>query len=71
MDSWDRKVVVVSARADNLDSPLPGDHGAHGAFEDQAKPVSVQFWASTHRGAVLAAAATISSVLFVALHRLR
>jgi short-subunit dehydrogenase len=44
-------------RADNLYEPLPGDHGAHGAFDDRAVDRSPQLVANTHRGAVGAAVA--------------
>jgi hypothetical protein len=37
---------------DNLYEPVPGDHGAHGRFDDQAKPWSGQHWLNTHRGVV-------------------
>ena len=37
-------------RPDNLWEPLPGDWGAHGAFEDNAYEHSLQLWANTHRG---------------------
>lgn len=43
------------ARQDNLWEPVPGDHGAHGTFDDQASRFSQQLWATTHRGALAAA----------------
>jgi hypothetical protein len=53
-------------RGDDLYAPLPGDHGAHGEFDDRAHASSPQLWMTTHRrlaftGAsmVLAAAAAI------------
>ena len=36
-------------RAHNLWEPLPGDAGAHGVFDRQAKNWSPQLWASKHR----------------------
>jgi len=36
-------------RKDNLWSPLPGDHGAHGEFDDRAYARSPQFWLSKNR----------------------
>jgi NAD(P)-dependent dehydrogenase (short-subunit alcohol dehydrogenase family) len=36
-------------RRDNLFEPVPGDRGAHGRFDDEALPRSVQFWATKHR----------------------
>jgi NAD(P)-dependent dehydrogenase (short-subunit alcohol dehydrogenase family) len=62
---------VDPARVDNLEAPLSGDHGAHGAFGDQAKPTSRQFWATTHRPVVLGAAASIAALLIMALRRSR
>ncbi|HEX7829235.1 MAG TPA: SDR family oxidoreductase [Thermoanaerobaculia bacterium] len=47
-------------RRDNLHAPLPGDAGAHGVFSDQAKSVSPQLLANTHRGAIGAAIAVIA-----------
>jgi NAD(P)-dependent dehydrogenase (short-subunit alcohol dehydrogenase family) len=34
----------------NLWKPVPGDHGAHGRFEDRARDDSLQLWAATHKG---------------------
>jgi NAD(P)-dependent dehydrogenase (short-subunit alcohol dehydrogenase family) len=36
-------------RQDNLWEPVPGDHGAHGEFDDRARPSSLQAWTTTHR----------------------
>jgi NAD(P)-dependent dehydrogenase (short-subunit alcohol dehydrogenase family) len=33
----------------NLWEPIPGDHGAHGAFDDRAKTRSLQLWIAQHR----------------------
>jgi len=45
-------------RPDNLRSPVPGDQGAHGVFDDQAKPSSLELSLSLHRGRVAGAAGT-------------
>ena len=37
-------------RLDNLWQPVPGDHGAHGAFDARARNWSPQWWTSEHRG---------------------
>lgn len=37
-------------RPNNLFEPVPGDHGAHGAFDRRAKKFSFQVWANFHRG---------------------
>src|SRR5690606_2020567 len=46
-------------RQDNLWEPLPGDHGAHGRFDEQAREFSPQLWVSMNRkyvfGSLLAA----------------
>ena len=34
----------------NLHEPLPGDHGAHGRFDNVAHNFSLQCWADQHRG---------------------
>ena len=47
---------LPAGRTDNLDAPVPGDHGAHGRFDAQARPFSLQLWLDTHRAGVLALA---------------
>jgi NAD(P)-dependent dehydrogenase (short-subunit alcohol dehydrogenase family) len=54
---------VDPARPDNLFEPVPGDHGAHGIFGDQAKTRSVQFWLTKHRDSLLSAAALAAVAL--------
>jgi NAD(P)-dependent dehydrogenase (short-subunit alcohol dehydrogenase family) len=49
--------IVPSHRDDNLQSPPPGDPGAHGRFDDQAKARSPQLWLATHKRAVAGVAA--------------
>ena len=39
---------------DNLYSPVPGDHGAHGDFDYRAHERSPELWASLHRRALAA-----------------
>ena len=36
-------------RRHNLWHPIPGDHGAHGTFDQQARAQSYQSWANLHR----------------------
>lgn len=43
-------------RPDNLWQPVPGDHGAHGTFDDHAHSYSLEVWAETHRKWIAAAA---------------
>jgi short-subunit dehydrogenase len=52
-------------RPDNLDEPVEGDHGAHGAFDGRAHTGSPQLWLTTHRrqlvAALLAAGAAVAA----------
>jgi NAD(P)-dependent dehydrogenase (short-subunit alcohol dehydrogenase family) len=59
------------ARLDNLWHPVPGDHGAHGAFDDRANDSSAQLWANTHRGAVALGAAAVAALTAVTVAGLR
>jgi NAD(P)-dependent dehydrogenase (short-subunit alcohol dehydrogenase family) len=43
-------------RPDNLWQPVPGDHGAHGAFDARARRWSPQLWTSEHRTLISLAA---------------
>ena len=49
-DSQQTDEPVAGDRRDNLWEPVPGDHGAHGSFDDRASDFSVQLWANKHRG---------------------
>jgi NADP-dependent 3-hydroxy acid dehydrogenase YdfG len=42
---------------DYLDAPLPGDHGSHGPFDDEATDHSLQLWLAEHRRELTAAGA--------------
>lgn len=53
-------------RPDNLWEPVPGDFGAHGAFDDEATDSSPLTWASMHRGALVAAAGGVAALLVAA-----
>ncbi|MDQ3642499.1 MAG: SDR family oxidoreductase [Actinomycetota bacterium] len=55
---------VSPDRLDNLDKPVPGTHGAHGIFDAEAKPRSIQSQLSMHRRL---AAGTVSGVALAAL----
>lgn len=39
---------VSPDRQHNLWEPVPGDHGAHGDFDERARDSSSQFWLTTH-----------------------
>lgn len=49
-------------RPDNLWSPVPGDHGAHGVFDARAKEGSGYLWLTTHRGLFALGAAAVAAV---------
>lgn len=46
------KEPLASGRRDNLYEPVPGDHGAHGRFDAEARPFSLQLWTTMHRRAL-------------------
>jgi NAD(P)-dependent dehydrogenase (short-subunit alcohol dehydrogenase family) len=53
-------------RKDNLFEPVPGDHGAHGRFDERSRSRSPLLWASEHRawiagGLALAAGAGLAA----------
>jgi short-subunit dehydrogenase len=54
-DGQETEQPVSPGRPDNLFDPLPGDHGAHGIFDEQARSSSWEWWLSAHRGVVMAA----------------
>ncbi|MFL5855220.1 MAG: SDR family oxidoreductase [Solirubrobacteraceae bacterium] len=60
VDGQQTQDPVNGDRPDNLFAPVPGDHGAHGRFDDEAKPRSAQLWLTTHKG-VLAAGAGVAA----------
>jgi NAD(P)-dependent dehydrogenase (short-subunit alcohol dehydrogenase family) len=51
-----KQPIDPATRPDNLFEPPPGDPGAHGAFDDKAKPQSRQLWLTTHKSPLVAAA---------------
>jgi len=54
-------------RPNNLWQPVPGDHGAHGAFDACARSWSPQLWTSEHRTLVALAAITLGISGLIAL----
>jgi NAD(P)-dependent dehydrogenase (short-subunit alcohol dehydrogenase family) len=53
---YDAQQTAEPAREDqpdNLFEPVPGDHGAHGRFDGEAKQCSAQLWATKHRRALV------------------
>ncbi len=53
-------------RPDNLWQPVPGDHGAHGAFDERGKDCSPQLWASEHRALIATGVAMLGILGMVA-----
>ncbi|HEY0825163.1 MAG TPA: short-chain dehydrogenase, partial [Ramlibacter sp.] len=49
-------------RRDNLWQPVPGDPGAHGRFDAEAREDSLQYRLTTQRGAVLAGLAAVAAL---------
>jgi NAD(P)-dependent dehydrogenase (short-subunit alcohol dehydrogenase family) len=56
--AWDGQMTDLAPkpRTDAVDAPLPGDRGAHGIFDAEARRRSAALFLRTHRGAVAAAA---------------
>lgn len=52
-------------RQHNLWQPLPGDHGAHGTFDEKSRDFSAVTWASLHKGAVAASLLVVAGALFL------
>lgn len=59
----------VDGRPDYLDGPVPGDHGAHGVFDDSAFHRSPALAVSMHRSVALAVAAAVLGGVGSALRR--
>lgn len=52
-DSQQTDEPIDPNRRDNLYEPLPGDHGAHGRFDDRARSFSFGLWCSENRSLLL------------------
>ncbi|WP_162054863.1 SDR family oxidoreductase [Pontibacter pamirensis] len=50
-------------RDHNLWDPIPGDHGAHGNFDEQATYSSPQVWLSLHRDQILGGALALGGIV--------
>jgi hypothetical protein len=49
-------------RRDNLWEPVPGDHGAHGLFDNRASASSPQLWANINRNWLMMAGAGLTGL---------
>lgn len=58
-------------RPDNLWSPVPGDAGAHGVFDDRAQPVSIDLELNKRRPWIFAAAAALALAGLAAMRKSR
>jgi short-subunit dehydrogenase len=56
-------------RPNNLWEPVPGDHGAHGVFDDRSSDHSWQLWADTHRGLLALAGLGLAGAVYAAFSR--
>jgi short-subunit dehydrogenase len=66
--AWEQQLdeALPAPGVDNLDAPLPGDRGAHGLFDAEAKTSSLQVWLRTHpRAAVLGAVLLLTAGVVV------
>jgi short-subunit dehydrogenase len=61
----DRPADEHRRHTDYLYEPVPGDHGAHGSFDDEAKAHSPQAVLSRHRGAAAAGAAGVAAAVLL------
>ncbi len=50
-------------RPDNLFSPIPGDRGAHGRFDNQSRQWSPELWMIEHRRSLLGAAVAAGAAI--------
>jgi hypothetical protein len=66
VDGQQTDIAEIAHRADNVDSPMAGDHGAHGRFGDEAKTSSAQTWVAMHKHWLLGVAALVAAGLFLA-----
>jgi NAD(P)-dependent dehydrogenase (short-subunit alcohol dehydrogenase family) len=48
-------------RPDDLYDPVPGDYGAHGEFDAQARSFSMAWWLSKHRASLLVGALAVAA----------
>jgi NAD(P)-dependent dehydrogenase (short-subunit alcohol dehydrogenase family) len=62
-ESQQTDVPVPPDRPDNVDHPLPGDRGAHGAFDARARPFSLELWLRTHPLISAGTAAVLAATL--------
>ncbi|MGH7854479.1 MAG: SDR family oxidoreductase, partial [Candidatus Binatia bacterium] len=64
-DAQQTEEPVEPARQDNLWETVPGDHGAHGAFDARSSDHSAQFWITKNRAWLAWAGLLLTSAVFV------
>ncbi len=64
-DAQQTERPVEGDRPDNLFQPAPGDHGAHGIFDNRSRSASLQFWADTHRPLLGLAAFALGTLVYL------
>lgn len=69
-DSQQTDEPVSPNRPSNLFEPVPGDHGAHGIFDDRSSPHSRQLRATKNRGWLALAGVGVAGAALVALRRI-
>ena len=62
---------AVGLRLDNLWTPLAGDRGAHGRFDDRSVSRSPQLWINTHRALAVGGALLFTAAAAIAARWLR
>ena len=65
-DSQQTDQLAHPDRPDNLWTPLPGDHGAHGRFAARSATSSPQAWANEHPGIALGLAVAGAAMIWSA-----
>ena len=60
---------VEADRRDNLWSPVPGDHGAHGTFDDRASESSPQLWTNMNRRWLALAGGALAGLILAILFK--
>ena len=64
--AWEGQMIDEprdTERPDNLFTPVPGDHGAHGPFGERSRDDSPVWWLDRNRGWVVAATAGIGAAM--------
>ena len=68
-DAQQTEEPVLPGRPDNVDHPLPGDRGAHGRFDREARSSSAELWVRMHPWASAAATAAVAAGVLIGMPR--